>query len=378
MHRLYLCVPIPVRLRKSLYPALAVILTFILALACAKDEDVDPPCPPVPSSPVNMDLSAVPYPSLADYNFFQGNLADLDPVQGVLPYELISKLFTDYAEKKRFIWMPNGVSTSYVSDQDLLDMPTGTVLIKNFYYDNVLPDMQSRIIETRLLINTGAVWIFAEYVWNDTQTEATLDMDGSFTPVSWIDASDVQQDIQYRIPSSTECLVCHKKNSLPLPIGPKPQNLSESMTYADGEMNQLAKWESMGYLQSGYPSDINTVVKWDDPSEDITLRVRSYIDINCGHCHAEGSHCDYRPMRFAFSETSDPVNLGVCVEPDEVIEPQLTHIVASGNINRSVLYYRISSTNEAERMPLLGRTIVHEEARAMIQEWIEGLSPPCN
>jgi len=325
-----------------------------------------------------MDLSAVPYPSLADYNFFQGNLADLDPVQGVLPYELISKLFTDYAEKKRFIWMPNGVSASYVSDQDLLDMPTGTVLIKNFYYDNVLPDMQSRIIETRLLINTGAEWIFAEYVWNDTQTEATLDMDGSFTPVSWIDASDVQQDIQYRIPSSTECLVCHKKNSLPLPIGPKPQNLNESMTYADGEMNQLAKWESMGYLQSGYPSDINTVVKWDDPSEDITLRVRSYIDINCGHCHAEGSHCDYRPMRFAFSETSDPVNLGVCVEPDEVIEPQLTHIVASGNINRSVLYYRISSTNEAERMPLLGRTIVHEEARAMIQEWIEGLSPPCN
>jgi len=83
-------------------------------------------------------------------------------------------------------------------------------------------------------------------------------------------------------------------------------------------------------------------------------------------------------MRFAFSETSDPVNLGVCVEPDEVIEPQLTHIVASGNIHRSVLYYRISSTNEAERMPLLGRTIVHEEARAMIQEWIEGLSPPCN
>ena len=369
----------PLFLSRTTLSLLVSVLSLVLILACSKDKDNDTPCPaPADLSPVNLDLTAIPYPVLSTYNFFQGNLANLNPVQGVLPYELISKLFTDYAEKKRFIWMPEGLSGTYVDDHSLINLPTGTVLIKNFYYNNVLPDMTQRIVETRLLINTGSGWSFAEYVWNEEQTEAYLEMEGSYTAISFIDENSVQHDINYRIPSEVECLVCHKKNSLPIPIGVKPQNLNEDLAYDDGTSNQLTKWESMGYLQSGYPSNINTVVKWDDPSEDITLRVRSYIDINCGHCHAEGSHCDYRPMRFAFSETEDPVNLGVCVVPDEIIQPQLTHIVASGNINRSVLYYRMAATAENERMPLLGRSIVHEEAVAMIQEWIEGLSPPCN
>jgi uncharacterized repeat protein (TIGR03806 family) len=358
--------------------SLLVLLSLIFILACSKDDKSEEPCPAPALSPVNMNLDELPHATLSDYNFFQGNMADLNPELGVLPYELISKLFTDYAEKKRFIWMPEDVSGSYVDDHDLISLPTGAVLIKNFYYTNVLPSMSQRIVETRLIYNTGNGWAFAEYVWNDEQTEAYLDMDGSYTPISWVDENSIQHDIQYRIPSEVECLVCHKKNSLPIPIGVKPQNLNEDLEYADGTSNQLAKWASMGYLQSGYPADINTVVKWDDPSQDITLRVRSYIDINCAHCHAEGSHCDYRPMRFAFSETSDPVNLGVCVPPDEVIQPELTHIVASGTPNRSVLYYRLNATAENERMPLLGRTIVHEEAVALIQEWIIGLSPPCN
>ena len=39
-----------------------------------------------------------------------------------------------------------------MSDDVLLNFPTGAVLIKTFFYDNVLPDLTTQIIETRLLI----------------------------------------------------------------------------------------------------------------------------------------------------------------------------------------------------------------------------------
>ena len=125
------------------------------------------------------------------------------------------------------------------------------------------------------------------------------------------------------------------------------------------------------------PNGVVSTVDWADESQPLELRVRSYLDINCAHCHREGSHCDYRPMRFAFSETDIPENLGICVAPEENINPSLTYIVAKKNSLRSVLNYRIKSTNPAERMPLLGRTIVHEEAVDMIEEWINSMDNPC-
>jgi len=54
-------------------------------------------------STVNYDLANYPLPTLSEYNFFQGDLKDLNPTFGVLPYTLNSKLFTDYAKKKRFV-----------------------------------------------------------------------------------------------------------------------------------------------------------------------------------------------------------------------------------------------------------------------------------
>ena len=84
------------------------------------------------NSVVNFDFNSVPYETLSEYNFFQGNLKDLDPTFGVIPYDLNSPLFSDYAHKKRFIWMPQNTKATYVNDYSALNFPSGTVLIKNF------------------------------------------------------------------------------------------------------------------------------------------------------------------------------------------------------------------------------------------------------
>lgn len=324
------------------------------------------------------DPQALPYPVLSDYNFFQGDMADMQPVEGVLPYSVITPLFSDYAKKKRFIWMRSGAQASYVADDKLLNFPDGSVLIKNFYYDGVLPQNTRRIIETRLLYKLDGTWRFAEYVWNPAQTEAVLNMDGSYTDVEWTDENGLARQVNYRIPSSGECFVCHKKDLIIMPIGPKPQNLKMAYPFVDGTMDQLTKWMQVGYLATGVPSEINATVRWDDMTESLTDRVRAYVDMNCAHCHSEDSHCDYRPIRFAWSETIDPVNLGVCVPPEEEIASVLTHIVRPGVTERSVLHHRLAATAENVRMPLLGRTMVHDEGLALITAWIESLETTCN
>ena len=72
---------------------------------------------------------------LSDYGFFTGDIRKLDPADDVLPYSLNSALFSNYAEKLRFIKVPAGKKIKY-NDSLVFDFPVGTVLIKNFYYPN--------------------------------------------------------------------------------------------------------------------------------------------------------------------------------------------------------------------------------------------------
>lgn len=356
-----------------IYFALFVFTSAILLFSgCKKKEDIQPIPTPAPTG-VSVDLTKVPYQKLSEYRFFEGDLKDQNPADGVIPYQPASSLFTDYALKKRFIWMPSGVKATYNGDHDILDLPVGSALIKNFYYDNVQPSGTTRIIETRIMIRKSSGWIFAEYVWNDAQTEATLQMSGSYTDISWLQNGS-PKSTTYRIPSETECLICHKDNGMAIPIGIKPQNINWSYPYSDGTQNQLSKLVAQGYLENNLPSDIISTVDFMDDSQPLRLRLRSYLDINCAHCHRENSHCDYRPLRLAFSETGIGQNMGICVTPDEALDPSLVEIIVPGNINKSMMHFRLNSTAEANRMPLLGRTLVHDEGVQLLKDFINSIS----
>src|SRR5690349_18444724 len=144
---------------------LAVLVTLLAIIACRKDILDDGTSIPGNSDAqkaVVFDLDSVPYNTLSHYNFYQGPLANLVPSDGVLPFQPITPLFSDYAHKKRFVWMPPGVSANYVSDGSVLNFPDGAVLIKNFYYDHVQPENTRQIIETRMLIRKNGVWTFAD------------------------------------------------------------------------------------------------------------------------------------------------------------------------------------------------------------------------
>lgn len=371
-----------------LFVPIAFILIFY---SCNKNDDTNSYIP-IQTSPVKVDLTQVPYAKLSDYHFFDGEMKNQKPSLNVLPYQPASALFSDYAHKKRFIWMPIGLKATYNGNGNVIELPVGAALIKTFYYDNVQPSNTTKIIETRIMIRKSTGWIFANYVWNNEQTEAFLDLNGSFTNISWKDNNNIIKSTNYRIPSEVQCITCHKKTEIingnsqviHIPIGIKPQNLNFNYNYDSVSQNQLTKLIEQGYLENNFtfPSAANSVVDYEDTSKPIDLRARSYVDINCAHCHTEGKHCDYRPMRYSFTETGSAnglTNMGVCVNTQDMqnFAPALSKIVTPGNVNRSMMYHRINTTNEAFRMPLHGRTIIHEEGVALITQWINSLQP-CN
>jgi uncharacterized repeat protein (TIGR03806 family) len=331
---------------------------------------------------VSVDLTQVPYARLSDYKFFIGEIKNQIPSLNVLPYKPASSLFTDYAHKKRFVWMPNGTTATYVSDDKVLDLPVGSALIKTFYYDKMQPNNFTKIIETRIMIKKASGWIFAEYVWNEDQTDALLDVSGNglFTAITFKDDNDNLHSTNYRLPSTQQCMTCHKFNEQPIPIGIKPQNLNNNYNYGTVTKNQLTAWIEKGYLENNVPAFIESTVDYNDTSQPLELRARSYFDIQCAHCHQGNSHCDYRPMRYAFSETGGAngrANLGVCVNTQDMngFPSALSRIITPNNFNRSMVHHRLNTTEESFRMPLLGRTIIHQEGVQLVKDWINSLTP---
>jgi uncharacterized repeat protein (TIGR03806 family) len=318
-----------------------------------------------------------PYGKLSQYSFFTGKLAELTPNERVLPYDLNSPLFSDYAHKARFVWMPEGTSATYRTGE-VLDFPVGTVLIKNFYFKADERDALSekRIIETRLLVNRGEEWEAFGYLWNEEQTEAVYEVIGDIQEVSWVDQTGVVRATNYIVPNKNQCKNCHLTGKKQIPIGPKIRNLNKTFRYPEGERNQLEKWAAEGYL-SGYTLDAvhPKLAVWDDgTSGSLSERALAYLDINCGHCHNEHGAANTSGLHLMADAELD-MSLGIykATVSAGAGTGGHTYSIVPGNPEASIMIYRMRSTNPGAMMPELGRSLVHQEGVALISEWIESL-----
>lgn len=363
---------------KQLNLILSVFLLLVIVSCSGSDSEDYVIVDPVEEIPdVSVEPDQEPYAKLSDYHFFVGNLKNLKPNAGVEPFRPSSELFTDYAHKQRFIWMPENVSANYVADDKPFDMPIGTVLIKNFYYNYTYGSNDSYIIETRLMIKKDSGWSFANYVWNDGQTEAHLNTNGLTLEIDWkADASGPVHNTAYKVPSLNDCMVCHRNGDDFVPIGFKPQNLNSNYAYENGTRNQINHLRTKGYIQN-VPNSINSTIDFKNTQADLQLRVRSYFDINCAHCHIDGGNAAYSQLRFAFAETSDLSKMGLCVtanlQPEGTMNPL---IINGGNAAASTLPYLMQANDMYFMMPRIGRTMVHQEAVDLVNQWIGSL-PAC-
>src|SRR5262249_34355903 len=187
-------------LRQKPTRAVSALITLVLLAGCARS-----------SAPVKSFLQE-PFPEkLSGWHLFVGTSAGLQPNQGVLPYDLNTPLFSDYASKYRFVWMPPGTSAQY-RENEVFDFPVGTILAKSFAFPAGNGKDKEKLIETRLLVRANSGWVGLPYIWNERQTEATLDLAPDPVPISYSDVSGKKREFTYFIPNANECKQCHENS----------------------------------------------------------------------------------------------------------------------------------------------------------------------
>ncbi|MEO7687767.1 MAG: SO2930 family diheme c-type cytochrome [Sphingomonas sp.] len=343
--------------------------------------------------------------SLADWGLFTVKDGRITPHQGMVTYELQTPLFSDYAQKWRTVWMPKGAAATYDAEK-AFDFPVGTIVTKTFYY--TVPDSAAkpgestavvkmtpatyqrgiagldlrhvRLIETRLLVRRTNGWEALPYVWNADQTEAKLDRTGEDIPLDLVDGPK-HTPFVYSVPNANQCAGCHTADFHDrklMPIGLKAGHLNRLFGGPGGEINQLQRLAAIGYLKGLPGADVPHEANWQDAAAPIGERARAYLDVNCAHCHNANAPARTSGL-WLDAKTLDPRLIGACKPP--VAAGRGTgnrpFDIVPGHPERSIISYRLASTDPGEMMPELGRSLEHQEGVAMIADWIITLKGAC-
>lgn len=326
--------------------------------------------------PFDKPASFEPKRLLSEYHFFSGTLSDLRPSKDVLPYEINMALFSNYAEKLRFVKFPPGEKVMF-SAKAALDFPMGTILIKNFYYENDFrkPGNGRDILETRLLVKEHAGWRPYNYIWNKEQTEALYDVAGDIRDVQYINASGTKKRIKYVIPNTNQCKGCHIRAGKLEPIGPTAAQLNKQINYNSKSVNQLESWQTLGVLHN--MPEINTIKRMpaiDDEKAGLNERARAYLDVNCGNCHQPEGPANASGL-FLNLDQPATTQLGIRKPPVAAGRGAGNRLfdIVPGRPHKSILSFRMQTSDPGIAMPELGREQVHKEGVKLIEKWIENM-----
>jgi uncharacterized repeat protein (TIGR03806 family) len=327
--------------------------------------------------PVSIDVTSPPARVLSAYNLFR-DVARQVPNAGLIPYVINTPLFSDYAEKHRFFYLPPGAQATYNSER-ALELPVGSVLVKTFSYfhDRRTPELGKRIVETRILMHRPEGWAGYPYVWNDDLSEARLAVAGARLDLEWIHEDGSARKILYNVPNMNQCKQCHENNESMGPIGFKARQLNRSG--GEGGDNQLAAWAAAGLL-AGLPEALEEVPRlpvWNaSETGSLDARARAYLDVNCAHCHNPGGEAASTGLDLRW-EQHEPVAYGVKKQPTAAgpASRGYIHAIQPGAPDRSFLLNRLRAADPVIMMPRTGRTLPHAEGIALIEAWIAGMDP---
>ena len=185
-----------------------------------------------------------------------------DVADGVQPYTPGVVLWSDGAEKQRYLQLPDGAQIN-TDDLDDWQFPNGTKAWKEFTVDG-------KLIETRhFWKRDDGTWSSGTYIWNDDDTAAALNtaQTGTRLPSG------------YEIPSPKDCDKCHPGGSDHL-LGVEAVALS--LPGADGaNLETLVANDQLTHAplhaRATFPNDATTKA----------AEALKYLHVNCGMaCHS--------------------------------------------------------------------------------------------
>ena len=392
---------------KRLLAAATAFAAAALVAACGGGGgSVDtPPVEPTDAPVTIYDRTTAPS-KLSAWHFVLSDGARLTLNKGVVPYDLNTPLFSDYAFKLRALYVPAGKQIGYKAD-GTLDFPVGSAIMKTFYYPTATGtnaaytgvaranqteqgssiDLAThRLIETRVLVRQAdGTWTGLPYLWDADQKDATLKIGGASVNLELVGGGAANEKFAYAVPNAQTCEKCHSTESAGgkgiLLIGPKARNMNKSYAYDAGTTkNQLMHLDELKLL-SGFTGLATAPVNadWRDTTQTLEARAKAYLDSNCAHCHNPGGNAAQSGLMFDFATvgtTTTPSKWGVCKKPLAYVGPGAPYRygIEPGQADVSLLLYRMAHTATADVMPAVGRHVNHTEANAVIGDWINSLT----
>jgi uncharacterized repeat protein (TIGR03806 family) len=312
----------------------------------------------------------------------EDGIAALNTSDGLIPYDVNVPLWSDGALKTRWVALPWTGSLLTPSDQigfatnGQWTFPVGTVFVKHFELaTNVIVPSQTRRLETRLLVrDTNGTAYGVTYKWRPDNSDADLLTNSLSENIVVTTPTGTKTQVWY-FPSSSDCLACHTA-AAGFVLGLNTRQLNRSLIYSATSQtdNELRTMNQLGLFNpalndesmiSNYPA----LSPLSDPTASLEARARSYLDANCAQCHRPDgvAHANFdaryeTPLTFqALVNGSVVTSLGVSG----------ARVIVPGEIEKSVLYLRASTTDPAIRMPPLGRNLIDADAVSVLGDWID-------
>jgi len=269
----------------------------------------------------------------------------------------------------------------------------GSIIVKSFLFpeDMRKPTQDLRLVETRVMVRAESEWKAWPYVWDDDGQDASLKVGGVVKSLDFVDAKGKDQVASYLVPQRNQCLDCHdhqeNSGSYTDIIGPKARYLNRDITVDGKVVNQLTHLTAKGWL-TGMPgldqvgqafSDAKVAKIGVDKlsTKELNLAARDYLDINCAHCHSPNGVEGRTSQLYLNYDNTDTFLMGVCKAPSSAGQGGFgrSYDIVPGQPDKSILMYRMETTQVGAMMPDIGRSLVHTEGIALIRRWITEMPP---
>lgn len=312
-----------------------------------------------------------PMPATLSATGLFSDVATLTPAPGLIDFEVNSPLWSDGAQKRRWVVVPAGQTVDFAASGSW-SFPVGTITVKHFELSR--PGGGTTRVETRVMVHRTDGWTGFTYRWRNDQSDADLvtgAASGTYQAVN--PATGATVGLTWTFPTQAQCMNCHTQASGRV-LGLNTLQLNRNHSYAatGRSDNQLRTWAHIGLFSQdiGSASQYGAMPDPSDAAAPPGNRAKAYLDANCAMCHRPGGPTPVNmDLRYETS-LADMRLVGVAAESPTV--PGALR-VAPGEHTASDLWRRVSSNDGAIRMPPLGRTLLDERALNLLATWIDGL-----
>jgi putative heme-binding domain-containing protein len=297
---------------------------------------------------------------------------------GVESYQINAEPWEDQRQASRFIAIPNAEKLGLYRRnrfqqgeiKNAWSFPEGSILGKTISLTTNSQQGESpRRIETQILHRLDGRWKAYAYIWNENQSDAILaPAKGETLSIApHPPASDGSLRTRvYSIPSRTECILCHTTQAGSV-LGFNEGQLNHS----DRKKSELANFVTKKYFQRRPRRKEKVFVDPYDPNQDIHSRARSYLHVNCAHCHRfGGGGTAIFDVRHELSDDETKLFASLPIQGTFGIEGG--QVIAPGDPAASLLFYRVAKLGQG-RMPHIGSKQVDVKGLKMLSEWIHAL-----